>query len=189
MGKKEDISQEAIVKVIGAVAIGIFVVKPLLNFFGGNDDDRDTVREQLDTPLDESPFSREFIPYLQYLTAQKITNPDEYWAGWKWNYDNGMSTDWEGPPNTLPDLVLTAEQIYYAFGLMGDSADLVFYLFGRLADQVEVAMIAGYLWANYQVDLLAYLKDGSSFFPWNGLSDSELSALIKQVNNLPVNSQ
>lgn len=85
--------------------------------------------------------------------------------------------------NSAVDMMIT--KIYSSFGLFQDDFNAIFSVFKQLKTQSQISYLADRFNQKYNADLITFLGNGGGIFPWDGLSDSQLSQIVSYVNNLP----
>jgi hypothetical protein len=172
---------------IGAGIAGFFLVlKPLLNIFQEDPQDKASIQNQKTIPPASNVFSPQYAPFVANFNANPSIQPDgsvltmqQFWQVIKANNDAGQPTMLNGVNIAgLGESLLSALSAW----VLATDSNAVFGVFTGLPNKTAVAGIAAYLYYNYGIDLLTALT-GSIFKV--GLSPADLATLINQVNNLP----
>jgi hypothetical protein len=162
------------IKVGVVVAAYFLIVKPVMAQLGLGTSAPPNIAKQLAVSPGQNPFNPDFGPYINaYYPGSAVSLLCQ----------NGGAAVKAGsnPLNVL------AEQIYNAFGYIAHDDNAVISAFNAIQDQVSVAYIADYLDCVYQRDLLTLLQKGAWWVGslTSGLSDTELSQIVTNVNALP----
>ena len=177
----------------GALAIGVFIVgKSILNAIGINPADTQAVSDQQSLPPSDNPLSPAFQPEVDSYNNNPSRDANGDPVDRNENYINvrALFFDPESVVNTDPTFerekrIAAAGEVINeeisGFHLTTDPAPIMA-AFATLRTQSEVSELAEYMFANFGVDLMTYLK-GSLFKA--GLSDTDFATLIRQINNLP----
>lgn len=167
--------------ITGALLVaGALVVKSVLNTIGVSAEDTQTVNDALSDDPSENPFSFQFSYYVNLYTPRYGgLSMQQYWQGVK-----------AGNPND--QIAVWAETVYNAIGFWQTiDENAVTGVFNAVSAQVDVAAIDAYLYSNYSVDLLSFLRSGQRYllmFKW-GLTDTITAQIINRVNGLPAQLQ
>jgi hypothetical protein len=169
-------------------ALGLFVIKPLLNTLGVSSADSDTVAAQNTVTPASNPFSYQFQPFidLYYPGGNTASEQSDMQNGLQEYQQQGVVST-QVPPDY--QLIEWAEAINSAFGYIGYDADTVLSIFNSLGAQTDVAYMAAYLYWNYGKDLMTLLTNGRYapiFGLTSGLSKTDLALIINHVKSLPV---
>jgi hypothetical protein len=172
-----------------AVGAYFFVVRPLLNQFGVSPEDTAAVADVDNAAPAGNPFSIQYTPMLTKYQNDfnTIGGAPAFFTALKYEYDNGS----DSYNDTISDIAIEAENIKSALNTKWHNVNVddVFAAFNRLQDKTDVALIAGYLSYNYDIDLWNYLRNGSwQLIPGlirNGLNDTQLATITKRINSLP----
>lgn len=165
----------------GVILLAYFgIVKPLLNAVGVNPADTAVVNNISTTSNANNPFTYYYQPFVDAYSGNWATYGGV--IGWmqalQQSFNNGTLTNQAAP------LVFDAEALYSDAGYFRTDADGIIAIFNSLTSKSDVAYIAGYLFANYDVDLLTFLRNGKQLFHF-GLSDTQIAQIIAHINTLP----
>lgn len=185
-----DIEEDVI---IGGLLLGgayFFVVKPLMNAFGVDPADSNTVNQQANTGSDNNPFDPAFQPFIDFYTANQpdISLPEYCKAIQKMYLYHDPEPLIEG--TSAYNTAMWGENLHYALNWwnLTPDTDAVKAIFNQVTSQVEVAALSAYMAYNYQKDLLHYIHFGGNLLAWipNGLTEAETAQIVNRVNSLPV---
>lgn len=191
--KDEGKSLDPNLLVTGAVIIaGAIVVSKLVNLFGGDTEDSESVKAFERMPAVGNPFSASFDYKQEYNANYKSAS---WYLGIKEEFDEIAgyfgSIPWPQDQNYFDirqTVYVASNQIYDAFSLWHhvDTAS-IYTVFNKLNDKVEVALVVQYWRYIFDKDLWEYLKEGSSWMPFglNGLTDSDMIPIINRINSMP----
>ena len=89
-------------------------------------------------------------------------------------------------PKVITDIALNdiINIIQDSFGVISDNYDAVLAQFKKLSYKTQVSYLADKWQQQKGTDFLSFLGNGGGIFPWDGLSNDHLAALISYVNNL-----
>lgn len=177
--------------IIGGLLIGagyFFIVRPLINNFGTDPADTATVTDQQAVDAVENPFNPQFAPFVVDWNANQPAGLDVATGMQQVKQlgDSGQLTAGSQAYMTYT----WGEQMISALSVWNWQADTqtVISIFNQMATQIQVAALAAYLSYNHGKDLLTWLHYGGAGIPWipNGLPESQVATIVKEVNNLPV---
>lgn len=176
--------------IIGGVLVGaayFFVVRPLVNNFGTDPADTQTVTDQQQVDQGNNPFNPNFTPFLQQWAINQPSglSVSDGMQQIKQLGDSGQLQ----PGSQAAQTYAWGEALASALSVWNWSADTqtVISIFNQMSSEIQVAALAAYMSYVYGKDLLTFLHYGGSAIPWipNGLPESQVAAIVKQVNNLP----
>lgn len=182
--------------VTGIVAAGFyFVVKPILNLLGDDEDSKEKVKELSERDLSGNPFSLQSALYQSYLQDTWGTidpaKDFQFWQQMHTNYEAGLYDNTTlGAGGWVVNVTLAGQAIWDSVSFWtGTDYDTIKAVFFSMKDQLMVSVVTAYFYANFQADLLTFIKNGTNWWiPFhlrNGLNDTALAEIINYIDKLP----
>ncbi len=182
--------------VTGIVAAGFFfVVKPILNLLGDDDDSKEKVKELGERDLSDNPFSLQSALYKSYLQetwgTADATKDFDFWRQMHQNYKDGLYDNIAlGSGGWVVNVTLDGQALWDSVSFWtGTDYDTIKAVFFSMKDQLTVSVVTAYFFANFQADLLTFLKNGTNWWiPFhlrNGLNDTALAEILNYIDKLP----
>lgn len=113
--------------------------------------------------------------------AEKV-NPR---SPWNENYLDTVPSQVLFSVGAQQDYETLAYNIWDSLGIAFDDSDRIIAQFNLLRTKAQLAQLVIVFRANYNKDLLEYLRTGGGSMPWDGLSDKHLQQIMDYVKNLP----
>lgn len=200
-------NNDYLIKTAIGLGLGFLVFKPLLEKIGLLDSaEKQQVDDMINSPAIINPFSYQYGPLLDVDAPRQKGYPTraDMWKAAK-TYFETFPGVWD-----LFDTILRVDGFTPSSspGYLGGTEDIAYYgelirkavndipttntddlrkAFNMMQSKVSVAAVAAYLFYNYGIDLLPYIKGGNPMLPF-GLSDAgnaDIAAIIDYVNALP----
>lgn len=116
---------------------------------------------------------------------QTVSDPGSYWTPNYWQNINPSGTGWAFSFTEQQAKDWLTNLINNTFGVIYDSPENALAIFKQLRTKANVSYMAYVLQQWKSQDLLTLLRNGGGWFPWDGLSDANVTLITNYTDSLP----